>query len=88
MPIPFIIVGATIAMGVSGVGMGAKGGYDQNNNIYLVKIVASSNGSYKYSNLFDNSRNKEVFTITENGFTLNSYAKAIISVDKFIELNK
>jgi hypothetical protein len=66
----------------------AKGGYDQNNNIYLVKIVASSNGSYKYSNLFDNSRNKEVFTITENGFTLNSYAKAIISVDKFIELNK
>ena len=29
MPIPFIIVGATIAMGVSGVGMGAKGGYDQ-----------------------------------------------------------
>ena len=29
MPIPFIIVGATIAMGVSGVGLGAKGGYDQ-----------------------------------------------------------
>lgn len=29
MPIPFIIVGATIAMGVTGVGMGAKGGYDQ-----------------------------------------------------------
>lgn len=29
MPIPFIIVGATIAMGVSGVGIGAKGGYDQ-----------------------------------------------------------
>lgn len=29
MPIPFIIVGATIAMAVSGVGMGAKGGYDQ-----------------------------------------------------------
>lgn len=29
MPIPFIILGATIAMGVSGVGMGAKGGYDQ-----------------------------------------------------------
>ena len=29
MPIPFIILGATIAMGVSGVGIGAKGGYDQ-----------------------------------------------------------
>jgi len=29
MPIPLIIVGATIAMGVSGVGIGAKGGYDQ-----------------------------------------------------------
>lgn len=29
MPIPFIIIGATIAMGVSGVGIGAKGGYDQ-----------------------------------------------------------
>lgn len=29
MPIPFIIVGATIAMGVSGLGLGAKGGYDQ-----------------------------------------------------------
>lgn len=29
MPVPFIIVGATIAMGVSGVGIGAKGGYDQ-----------------------------------------------------------
>lgn len=29
MPIPFIIVGATIAMGVSGAGIGAKGGYDQ-----------------------------------------------------------
>ena len=29
MPIPFIIVGATIAMGVSGIGLGAKGGYDQ-----------------------------------------------------------
>ena len=29
MPIPFIIVGATIAMGATGVGLGAKGGYDQ-----------------------------------------------------------
>ena len=29
MPIPFIIAGATIAMGVSGIGIGAKGGYDQ-----------------------------------------------------------
>lgn len=29
MPIPLIIVGATIAMGATGVGIGAKGGYDQ-----------------------------------------------------------
>ena len=65
----------------------AKGGYDQNNNVYLVKVGASSS-SYKYSSVFDNSRSEEVFNITENGFTLNSYAKAIISTDKFIELSK
>lgn len=66
----------------------AKGGNDQNNNVYLVKISSSSNGLYKYSSLFDNSRSSETFTITENGFTLNSYAKAVLSVDKFIELSK
>ena len=66
----------------------AKGGYDKDNNVYLVKIGASSNGTYKYSTLFDNSRTEEIFTINENGFTLNNYAKAIISVDKFIELSK
>lgn len=66
----------------------AKGGYDQNNNVYLVKIGASSNGSYKYSSLFDNSRTTETFNIVEGGFQLNNYAKVILSVDKFIELNK
>lgn len=66
----------------------AKGGNDQKNNVYFIKIGASSNGSYRYSDLFDNSRTEEVFTITENGFTLNNYAKAVLSVDKFIELNK
>ena len=66
----------------------AKGGYDQNNNVYLVKISSSSNGAYKYSSLFDNSRTQEVFTITETGFQLNGYAKAVLSVDKFIELSK
>ena len=40
MPIPFIIVGATIAMGVSGAGIGAKGGYDQHR---ARKLNAESN---------------------------------------------
>ena len=66
----------------------AKGGYDQNDNTYFIKISSTSNGSYKYSTLFDNGRTTETFTITENGFNLGSYAKAIISVDKFIDLNK
>ena len=66
----------------------AKGGNDQNNNVYLVKISSSSNGSYKYSSLFDNSRTTETFSVTENGFTLSSYSKAVLSVDKFIDLNK
>lgn len=30
MPIPFLIAGVAVAMGVAGVGGGAKGGYDQN----------------------------------------------------------
>lgn len=66
----------------------AKGGNDQNNNIYLVKVSSSSNGSYKYSTLFDNGRTTETFNITENGFTLSGYAKAVLAVDKFVELNK
>ena len=66
----------------------AKGGNDQKNNTYFIKIGVSSNGSYRYSDLFDNSRTEETFVINENGFTLNNYAKAILSVDKFIELSK
>ena len=66
----------------------AKGGYDQNNNVYLVKISSSSNASYKFSTAFDNSRTTETFAINENGFTLNSYAKVVLSIDKFIELSK
>lgn len=66
----------------------AKGGNDQNNNTYYIKISSSSNGSYKYSTLFDNGRATETFTITETGFNLEGYAKAIISVDKFINLSK
>ena len=68
--------------------MYAKGGNDQNSNTYYIKISSTSNGSYKYSTLFDNGRTTETFNITENGFTLGSYAKAIISVDKFVELSK
>ena len=66
----------------------AKGGNDQNNNIYLVKVNSSSTGAYRFSSLFDNGRLVETFTITENGFTLNNYAKVFLSVDKFIELSK
>jgi hypothetical protein len=66
----------------------AKGGNDQNGNPYLVKIEASSNAQYKYSTLFDNSRTTETFTVSENTLILNGYAKAILSVDKFVELNK
>ena len=66
----------------------AKGGNDQNSNTYLVKISASSNAQYKYSTAFDNSRTTETFTISDNKIVLNGYAKAVMSVDKFIELNK
>lgn len=66
----------------------AKGGNDQNDNTYLIKIGASSNAQYKYSNIFDNSRSTETFTINDNTFTLDGYAKAVMSTNKFIELSK
>ena len=66
----------------------AKGGNDQNGNTYLIKIGATSNTQYRFSSVFDNSRSTETFVVGDNKFTLNGYVKAVMSVDKFIELSK
>jgi len=66
----------------------AKGGNDQNNISYLVKINSISTSNYKYSNSFDNSRTTEVFTIKDSSLTNKDYVKLLTTLDEEISLNK